>query len=70
MMRDLLHPDLMSKGDFYLMFHSTFPFKYMYPESDRINWYGDIKLYATEPLYQAYLVAHPQEKGDIVIGPS
>lgn len=58
MNKDLFHPDLRHLGDSALSYRSGW-FNFMFPESMRINWYGDCRLYCTADLYQDILDRFP-----------
>ena len=72
--KHLLHTALRDLSRAALVMRSSFPFKYFYPESDRISWYGGaIRYDGGQGMYmtggQAMLWTKWVKQDDITVGP-
>ena len=67
--RHLLHDELRSLTDAQLKRRTGWFSRLFVKRDDRIQWYGDIGMYCTEPLYKQWVTMHPVPKTDIVTGP-
>ena len=71
---ELLHPDLRSKDRAWLYLRAEFPFRYWFPEDERVGWYGGaLRENGAKGLYMTGAQAKEYknwEVSDVQIGPS